>query len=152
MELPKIIANIIINDLLKHSNEKNCKVNELGLEPIDIRWLSELIIYDILDRTKVTKVIDHFIKNGGKIKDIISQLGLWPIWDTRALEAMVEEVIADNPEAVKQILAGKNKAFGFLMGHLKQVDKNIDSKEAMSLLKEKVHEQNLQVQRAAENR
>ncbi len=32
----------------------------------------------------------------------------------------------------------KMKAYGFLMGRLKQDDKNIDSKEAMTLLKEKI--------------
>lgn len=58
----KIIANIIINDLMKHSSEKGCKVNELGLSSYDIWWFAELIFYKILDRSKVTKVIDHFIK------------------------------------------------------------------------------------------
>jgi Asp-tRNA(Asn)/Glu-tRNA(Gln) amidotransferase B subunit len=49
-------------------------------------------------------------------------------------------VINDNPKIVKQILGGKEKAIGSLIGRLKQVDRNIDSKEAMTLLKEKIHE------------
>ena len=141
----KIIANIIINDMMKHSSEKGCKVNELGLSSYDIWWFSELIFHNVLDRTKVTKVIDHFMEFGGEVKDIIDQLGLWPTYEDGALEEAVDKVIADNPKAVKEILAGKMKAYGFLMGRLKQDDKNIDSKEAMSLLKEKIHEQNLQV-------
>jgi aspartyl-tRNA(Asn)/glutamyl-tRNA(Gln) amidotransferase subunit B len=91
-----------------------------------------------LDRTKVTKVLDHFIKFGGEVKEIIGQLGLWPTYDTGALAEAIDKVIADHPKAVKEILAGKMKAYGFLMGRLKQDDKNIDSKEAMTLLKEKI--------------
>ena len=135
----KIMANIIINDLMKHSSEKGCKVNELGLSSYDIWWFSELIFHNVLDRTKVTKVIDHFIKFGGEVKEIIGSLGLWPTYDTGALEEAVDKVISDNPKTVKEILAGKMKAYGFLMGRLKQVDKNIDSKEAMTLLKEKIN-------------
>ena len=136
----KIVANIIINDLMKHSNEKACKVNELGLLSDDIGWLAGLIYYEVLDRSKVTKVIDHFIKFGGEVKDIIGQLGLWPTYDDGTLAKAVDKVIADNPKVVEQILAGKEKAIGSLIGQLKKVDKNIDSKEAMLLLKERVYE------------
>jgi aspartyl-tRNA(Asn)/glutamyl-tRNA(Gln) amidotransferase subunit B len=134
----KIVANIIINDLMKHSKEKACKVSELGLSPDDISWIAGLIYYEVLDRTKVSKVIDHFSKFGGEVKEIIGQLGLWPTYDTEALAEAIDKVIADHPKAVKEILAGKMKAYGFLMGRLKQDDKNIDSKEAMTLLKEKI--------------
>ena len=135
----KIVANIIINDLMKHCNEKACKVNELGLSSSDVSWLAQLVFHDILDRSKVSKVIDHFIKFGGEVKETITELGLWPTYDDGALEEAVDKVINDNPKAVKEILAGKMKAFGFLMGRLKQSGKNIDSKEAMTLLKEKIH-------------
>jgi len=137
--LVKIIANIMINDLMKHANEKKCKIPDLGLKPEDIAWLAGLIYHNILDRTKASKVIDHFIEFGGEIKEIIGKLDLWPTYDTSALEAMVDKVMTDNPKAEKEILAGKKQAFGFLMGRLKQVDKNIDSKEAMALLKEKIN-------------
>lgn len=136
----KIVANIIINDLLKHCNIKKCKVNELGLSSFDIAWLSELIIYNVLDRNKVSKIIDHFIENKGDLKETISELDLWPKYDTGVLEEMVDKVISKNPKIIEQILEGKEKAIGSLIGRLKQIDKNIDSKEAMQLLKEKIYE------------
>ncbi len=123
---------------MKHANEQKCKVPELGLDSYDIAWLGNLIEYEILDRTKASKVIDHFVEFGGEVKEIIGKLNLWPTYGTSALEAMVDKVITDNPKAVEEILRGKKQALGFLMGRLKQVDKNIDSKEAMSLLKEKI--------------
>ena len=138
-QFAKIVANIIINDLMKHCNEKSCKVNELGLSSDDIGWLAGLIYYNVLDRTKVTKIIDHFMEFGGEVKEIISSLGLWPTYDDGALEEAVNKVISDNPKIIEQILEGKEKAIGSLVGRLKQVDRNIDSKEAMILLKEKIY-------------
>lgn len=137
MKIAKIIANIIINDLMKHANEKHCKVKDIGLESSDLAWLGMLIEEEVLDRSKVSTAINHFIKNGGKVKEIITELRLWPTYDNK-LEEMVDKVLQDNPKIVEQILEGKKKAFGSLIGKLKQVDKNIDSKEAMELLKEKI--------------
>ena len=137
MKLAKIITNIIINDLMKHCNEKNCKVNDLGLSCEDIAWLAQLIEHEVIDMTKVSKVINHFIKFGGKIKNIIEELSLWPTHDNK-LEEIVDKVIADNPKIIEQILGGKKKALGSLIGQLKKIDKNINSKEAMDLLKEKI--------------
>lgn len=78
------------------------------------------------------------MENGGEIKESITQLGLWPTYDDK-LEIMVDKVLQDNPKIVEQILGGKEKAIGSLIGKLKQVDKDIDSKEAMGLLKEKIN-------------
>ena len=77
MKVAKIIANIIINDLLKHAKNKKCKVDQLGLSPQDLRWLAELIDYDVLNRTKVTKVIDYYIEHEDNLKDIITKLNFW---------------------------------------------------------------------------
>jgi len=123
--------------MMKHANEQGCKVNELGLEPSDIWWLASLIEYNVLDRTKTSKVINHVVEFGGEVKETITELGLWPTLDS-GLEEMVDEVIANNPKVIEQILAGKKKAIGSLIGQLKQVDKNIDSKEAMEILNDKL--------------
>lgn len=137
MKIAKIIANIIINDLLKHMNKKKCKINELGLSPEDIAWLADLIHLEILSSSKVSKVIDYHIENGEDIKTTISILDLWPKYDS-GLEEMIDQVISENEKIVKQIKSGKHKAIGSLIGKLKQIDKSIDSKEAMELLKEKL--------------
>ena len=138
MGIAKIIANIIINDLLKHSKIKKCKVNQLSFSPYNIYWLAELINHDVLDRTKVTSIIDYYIENGGNIKKIITKLKFWPTYDTTKIKEMIDKVIEENQKAVQQIRDGNNKAIGFLIGQLKKLDKNIDSKEAVFLLKNKI--------------
>lgn len=140
MKIAKIIANIIINDLLKHAKNKKCKVYQLGISPYDLYWLAELINHDVLDRTKVTKIIDYYIEHEDNLKDIITKLNFWPTCDTEKTEELIDKIIEENPKAVQQIREGNNKAIGFLIGQLKKLDKNIDSKEAVSLLKDKINE------------
>lgn len=135
---PKIIANIIINDLLKHANEQNLKVDKLGITPEDISWLAMLIEYEVLDRTKVSKVINSFMIDKREVKDIITELNLWPTYDNPKLQKMVISVVNDNPKVIEQIRQGKKKAVGFLIGQLKKQDSNIDTKEAMSLIEEQI--------------
>ena len=137
MNHAKTIANIIINDLMKHANKKKCKITDFGLSPSDLAWLGALIDKEVLSSSKVSEVINYYVKNSGDIKKIIGELDLWPKYDNK-LEGMVEKVIIDNPEIVRQIKSGKHKAIGSLIGKLKQIDKSIDSKEAMELLKERI--------------
>ena len=134
MLLSKIIANILINDLLKHSNEQGVQVDKLGLAPEDLCWLAQLIEYNVLDRTKVSKVINSFMAQPREVKSIITQLRLWPTYDNSKLQEMVIAVMRDNPKVVDDIKQGKKKAVGFLIGQLKKQDGNIDTKEAMSLI------------------
>lgn len=138
MSLTKTIANIIINDLLKHSKRIGCKVGELGFTPNDIWWLAMLVEYEVLDRTKATKVINGYMTTPNSIKGIITKLDLWPKFDNSDLDKIVDFVMNGNPEVVQEIQNGKNKAIGFLIGKLKQIDNNVDTKEAIELIKAKL--------------
>jgi aspartyl-tRNA(Asn)/glutamyl-tRNA(Gln) amidotransferase subunit B len=49
---------------------------------------------------------------------VIGSKGLKPIQDGAALERIVEEVLANNPEAVAKIRAGNKKPVDFLIGQV----------------------------------
>jgi len=49
---------------------------------------------------------------------VIESKGLKPIQDSGALEKMVEEVLAQNPEAVAKIKEGNKKPVDFLIGQV----------------------------------
>ena len=86
----------------------------------------------------MSKVIDSFIIDRREVKDIITELKLWPIYDDAKLKEMVISVMIDNPKVVDDIRQGKKKAIGFLIGQLKKQDSNIDTKESMNLIEENI--------------
>jgi len=61
-------------------------------------------------------VFDAMWNGEGDADTIIEKKGLKQITDTDELEAIVDKVIADNPEQVEQFRAGKEKVLGFFVG------------------------------------
>ena len=55
---------------------------------------------------------------GARPQAIVEAEGLAQIGDEGALTAAVADVLAKNPDAVAQIRAGRNNAFGFLVGQV----------------------------------
>ena len=55
---------------------------------------------------------------GGDADAIIEAKGLKQITDSGAIEAIVDEVIANNPEQVQQFRDGKEKVLGFFVGQV----------------------------------
>ena len=53
----------------------------------------------------------------------IDRLGLKSMNDTSALEAIIDQVIAANPDNIAQIKAGKDKAFNALVGQVMKASK-----------------------------
>lgn len=75
----------------------------------------------------------------GDADAIIEARGLKQISDTGALEAIVDEVIAQHPEQVEQIKAGKTKVIGFLVGKVMQQTKGQANPGAVNkLLKDRL--------------
>jgi aspartyl-tRNA(Asn)/glutamyl-tRNA(Gln) amidotransferase subunit B len=57
-------------------------------------------------------------EEGGDADGIIDAKGLKQITDSGAIEAVVDEIIANNPEQVEQFRAGKDKVLGFFVGQI----------------------------------
>ena len=61
------------------------------------------------------KVFEEMWKCPDSPEKIVKDKGLVQITDTKAIEAIVDKVIADNPKAVEEYKGGKKKAIGSLV-------------------------------------
>ena len=57
------------------------------------------------------------------IREVITSRGLGQISDTGALEAIVADIIAANPQAIADWKAGKQQAVSFLVGQAMKASK-----------------------------
>jgi len=78
---------------------------------------------EIIDKGKINSkiakaVFEEMFNTGGDPQKIIEDGGLEQISDEGLLEAVIEEVIKENPGVVEQFKEGKNKAVGFLIGRV----------------------------------
>ena len=59
----------------------------------------------------------------GAIAEIIEKHGLQQITDTGAIEAMVDEVLANNAKAIEQFRSGNEKALNAIVGQVMKASK-----------------------------
>ncbi|HEU5280509.1 MAG TPA: Asp-tRNA(Asn)/Glu-tRNA(Gln) amidotransferase subunit GatB [Gammaproteobacteria bacterium] len=113
---PKLAANWIMSELLGALNRENKDITE---SPISTERLGHLVTR-IADQTisgKIGKTIFEALWNQeGEVDAIIEARGLKQVSDTGAIEKLVDELLAANPQQVADFRAGKDKLMGFFVG------------------------------------
>jgi len=80
------------------------------------------------------------LKPGSDPADIVAQNPDYqPVTNTKEIEMLVDQILAENPQSVADIKAGKQKAFGFLVGQVMKLSKGKASPDLVNeLLKKKL--------------
>ncbi len=136
---PKLCANWVMVELLGALNKENLLLSE---SPITAVMLGELLSR-IVDNTisgKIAKdVFEAMWAGEGRADEIIEAKGLKQITDASAIEAIIDEVIANNPQQVEQYRGGKDKLFGFFVGQvMKATQGKANPKQVNELLRKKL--------------
>jgi aspartyl-tRNA(Asn)/glutamyl-tRNA(Gln) amidotransferase subunit B len=70
---------------------------------------------------KIAKEVFESMWSDGKPADaIIEERGLKQITDSRAIESVIDEVMAANPKQLADYRSGKDKLFGFFVGQVQK--------------------------------
>ncbi len=135
----KLAANWVINELLGILNKNEKTIED---SPISAKQLGEMIAL-ISDNTisgKIAKdVFAEMYTSGKNPGDIVEEKGLKQVTDTGAIEKIIDEVIAENPDNVAAYKSGKDKLFGFFVGQvMKKTGGKANPAAVNDLLKEKL--------------
>jgi aspartyl-tRNA(Asn)/glutamyl-tRNA(Gln) amidotransferase subunit B len=135
----KLAANWIMGDLSASLNKFNLEITN---SPVTPKQLSELLMR-ISDNTisgKIAKtVFEALWENGGDADTIIAEKGLKQVTDTGAIEAIIQQVIDNNPTQLADYRSGKDKLFGFFVGEVMKLSRGkANPKQVNDLLKEKL--------------
>ncbi|EKD69776.1 MAG: hypothetical protein ACD_46C00731G0006 [uncultured bacterium] len=136
---PKLAANWIISELLGALNKAGLDITQ---SPISSAQLGKLIsrIADDTISGKIAKTIFEALWNReGDVDDIIEKRGLQQVTDTGAIEKLIDEIIAANPQQVADYRAGKDKLFGYFVGQaMKASGGKMNPAQLNELLKKKL--------------
>jgi aspartyl-tRNA(Asn)/glutamyl-tRNA(Gln) amidotransferase subunit B len=119
----KIAANWIIGELSAALNRDGLNV---GASHVSAGALAGLIdrIHDHTISGKIAKeVFDAMWSSEGTADEIIATKGLKQITDSSAIVAIVDAVVAANPDQAAEYRAGKEKLLGFFVGKVMQETK-----------------------------
>jgi aspartyl-tRNA(Asn)/glutamyl-tRNA(Gln) amidotransferase subunit B len=112
----KMVANWVLNELLGILNKDG---KELAESPVAAKQLGALtgLIADNTISGKIAKdVFAEMYATGKDPAKIVDEKGLKQVTDTGAIEKIVDEVLAENPDNVAAYKGGKDKLFGFFVG------------------------------------
>ncbi|BBP43029.1 Asp-tRNA(Asn)/Glu-tRNA(Gln) amidotransferase subunit GatB [Thiosulfativibrio zosterae] len=135
----KLSANWMMGELSKALNQHNLDIKN---SPVSAAMLGGLLA-KILDNTisgKIAKqVFDAMWKGEGSAEEIIAAKGLVQITDSSAIEKLIDEVLAANPNQVEAYKAGQEKMFGFFVGQVMKASQGQASPgQVNQLLKDKL--------------
>ena len=136
---PKLCANWVMGDFAAFLNKEN---RDIAQSPVSAAQLASLLrrIQDQTISGKIAKEVFEALWAGeGDADAIISKRGLRQITDTSAIEKVIDDVIAANPEQLAQYRAGKDKLFGFFVGQVMKLSKGkANPQQVNELLAEKL--------------
>jgi len=136
---PKVVANWIVQNLVAVLNERGMRPAELELDPQRLAEVIAMVEDGTVSITAGKQVLEETIATGVPPEQIVREKGLRQISDASALEAWVDEVIAENPDPVEQLRGGKEGVLGFLVGQvMKKSGGSANPKLAGDLLQERL--------------
>lgn len=119
----KLAANWMMGDLAKNLNAEGKTIEE---SPVDAKRLGQMIALiskGTISSKIAKKVFTEMWTSPDDPEKIVKDKGLVQITDTKAIEAIVDAVIAANPKPVEDYKAGNKKAIGALVGQVMKQSK-----------------------------
>ncbi len=139
VKTPKILANWILSELLRELSSADGTINECLVTPQKMAGLMILIEDNTINGKIGKTVLTEMLQSGHDAKQIVEQKGLVQVTDQGAIEALVLQVITENPTQVEQYQAGNPKVIQYLVGQLMKLSKGkANPQMAIQLLKEKM--------------
>jgi len=119
----KLVANWIMGDLSKHLNLENKDISESLVTAENLAAMVTLISKGTISSKIAKTVFEQMWKTGDDPEKIVKEKGLVQITDTKAIEEIVDAVIAANPKPVEDYKGGNAKSIGFLVGQVMKQSK-----------------------------
>ena len=116
-------ANWIMGDLAKNLNAEGKTIEQSPVEASRLAQMLKLIEKGTISSKIAKKVFAEMWTSSDAPEKIVEDKGLVQITDTKAIEAIVDAVIAANPKPVADYKSGNKKAVGALVGQVMKQSK-----------------------------
>ena len=117
----KLTANWMISELFGALKKENLLLANSPISPEALGELIGLIAKGIISGKIAKDVFSEMMISSKKPSDIVKEKGLEQVSDDKEILKLVENVIADNQDKVKDYLSGKDKLFGFFVGQVMKI-------------------------------
>ncbi len=109
--------------LMKASGIPNSEIDSIKVKPAQLAELIDLVDAGAININTAKSVFEEMFTTGADAQAIVDAKGLAQVSDAGALQALIDEAIAANPQQVQNYLKGQDKLFGFLVGQVMKATK-----------------------------
>ena len=137
---PKLASNWIMGEVSRRLNAGETGIEQSKVSSAQLAGLIVRIADGTISNAAGRQVFEALWNAEGQEADaIIEARGLKQMNDTGALERIIDEVVAANPDNVAQFRAGKDKAFNALVGQIMKASKGkANPQQVNDLLRQKI--------------
>lgn len=112
----KKVANWLMGDFFSMLNKKKLDISQSPITPENLGILVDLINKEIISGKIAKDVFEIMAETGENPEKIVEEKGLKQVTDTGAIEKIIDEIIANNPENVAAYKNGKTNLAGWFVG------------------------------------
>jgi len=113
---PVTLANIVTNEVAREF--KQMALDELKFSAEQVAELVTIIDDGTISNKIAKQVFEEMVNSGDNPKKIVQDKGLVQISDPEVIGAIIDEVMAKNPDNVEKFKAGNKKLLGFFVGQV----------------------------------
>ncbi len=115
---PKLAANWLTGEVMAWTRRENVELAATPLAAIHLAELSSMQLDGRLSASAAKDVLAGVLAGEGAPADIAEERDLLQLSDAGALQEIIDQVLADNPEAAEKLKQGDEKVLGFLVGQV----------------------------------
>jgi aspartyl-tRNA(Asn)/glutamyl-tRNA(Gln) amidotransferase subunit B len=112
----KQASNWLLSELFGALNKMGKSLDESPVNPKQAAELLGLVADGTISGSIAKQVFEIMLETGQGAAAIVEDKGLKQTSDTGAIEAVIAEILANNPGQLEQYRAGKEQLFGFFVG------------------------------------
>lgn len=120
---PKKVSNWLMVETMRLLKEHEMDPEDLRFSPANLAKLIKLTDEGTINSSVAKEVFELVFAEDIDPDRYVEEKGLKSVSDEGELRAVVEQVIADNPQSVEDYHNGKEKAIGFLVGQAMKATK-----------------------------
>jgi aspartyl-tRNA(Asn)/glutamyl-tRNA(Gln) amidotransferase subunit B len=114
----KLVANWVTGELFGAMNTAGLEISASPVSAGQLGGLVDRVADKTLSRRIAKEVFEIMFESGQDAGAIIEERGLKQVSDSGAIDAVVDQVIADNPDKVAEYKGGKEQLIGWFVGQV----------------------------------
>lgn len=137
----KAASNWMMTEMLRAVAERGQEIGEVSVAPEALAALVGLVDGRKVNQPGAKQIFNVMLEKGGDPAALVEEMGLAQVNDAGALEALVDQAIAEHPASVEAYRGGKTSALQHLMGQVMRLSKGkADPRAVNEMLQEKLGE------------